>query len=27
MPIGDILDPKGVVAALAAKGYQVEQPE
>lgn len=23
----DILDPKGVVAALAAKGYKVEQPE
>ena len=27
MPIDDILDPKGVIAALAAKGFQVEQPE
>jgi hypothetical protein len=27
LSIGDILDPKGVIAALAAKGYQVEQPE
>lgn len=27
LPIGAILDPKGVIAALAAKGYSVEQPE
>lgn len=27
LPIKDILDPKGVVAKLAAKGYTVEQPE
>ena len=27
LPIGDILDPKGVIAALAAKGYSVEQPQ
>lgn len=27
LPIGDIIDPKGVIAALAARGYQVEQPD
>jgi hypothetical protein len=27
LPIGAILDPKGVIAALAARGYQVEQPQ
>lgn len=27
LPIREILDPKGMVAALAAKGYRVEQPE
>lgn len=27
MPVADVLDPKGVIAALAAKGYVVEQPE
>ena len=27
LQIKDILDPKGMVAALAAKGYKVEQPE
>lgn len=27
LQMDDILDPKGVVAALAAKGYTVEQPE
>ena len=27
LPMRDILDPKGMVAALAAKGYTVEQPE
>ena len=27
LPIREILDPKGMVAALAAKGYTVEQPE
>lgn len=27
IPVKDILDPKGVIAALAAKGYAVEQPE
>lgn len=27
LSIKDILDPKGLVAALAAKGYAVEQPE
>ncbi|RZJ85064.1 MAG: TraB/GumN family protein [Massilia sp.] len=27
LPMRDILDPKGPVAALAAKGYTVEQPE
>ena len=27
LSIKDLLDPKGLVAALAAKGYTVEQPE
>ncbi len=27
LSIGDILDPKGVIAALAAKGYQVDAPD
>ena len=27
LPMKEILDPKGPVAALAAKGYTVEQPE
>jgi hypothetical protein len=27
LPMKEILDPKGMVAALAAKGYTVEQPE
>lgn len=27
LPMKDILDPKGVVAQLAAKGYRVEQPD
>lgn len=27
LPIDDVFDPKGVIAALAAKGYVVEQPE
>ncbi|MDT1878208.1 TraB/GumN family protein, partial [Acinetobacter baumannii] len=27
LKIDDILDPKGVIAALAAKGYKVEQPD
>jgi hypothetical protein len=27
LQVGDILDPKGVIAALANKGYKVEQPE
>ena len=27
LPIKDVLNPKGMVAALAAKGYKVEQPE
>lgn len=27
LPLKEILDPNGVVAALAAKGYTVEQPE
>lgn len=27
LPIKEILDPKGYVAALAARGYAVEQPE
>ena len=27
LPIDDVFDPKGVIAALAAKGYAVEQPE
>lgn len=27
LKIDDILNPKGVIAALAAKGYQVEQPD
>ncbi|MGF6275076.1 hypothetical protein ABIB38_003474 [Massilia sp. UYP11] len=27
LKIGDILDPGGVIAALAAKGYAVEQPD
>jgi hypothetical protein len=27
LPMKEILDPKGYVAALAAKGYTVEQPE
>lgn len=27
LPMKEILDPKGVIAQLAAKGYQVEQPD
>lgn len=27
LPLKDILDPKGVIAALAAKGYTVEEPD
>jgi hypothetical protein len=27
LKIEDIFDPKGVIAALAAKGYAVEQPD
>jgi uncharacterized protein YbaP (TraB family) len=27
LPIKDLLDPKGLMAALVAKGYQIEQPE
>ncbi|MEW7848055.1 TraB/GumN family protein [Massilia aurea] len=27
LPIDDVFDPKGVIAALAAKGYVVEQPD
>jgi uncharacterized protein YbaP (TraB family) len=27
LQIGDIIDPKGVIAALAAKGYQVQAPD
>ena len=27
LPMKDLLDPKGLMAALAAKGYTVEQPE
>ncbi|WP_020654022.1 TraB/GumN family protein [Massilia niastensis] len=27
LPIKDVLDPKGVIAALAARGYTVEQPD
>jgi hypothetical protein len=27
LPIGDIIDQKGVIAALAAKGYQIELPD
>jgi len=27
LSIGDILDPKGVIAVLAAKGYQVDAPD